>query len=391
LSVAPDSTANSVRPFRIEIPQAALDDLRDRLARTRFPDEVNDADWSWGTDLAYLKSLCRYWREDFDWRAQEARLNALPQITTTIDGLRLHAVHAPSPEPGALPLVLTHGWPGSFVEFAELVEPLRNPRAFGGDPADAFHVICPSIPGYGFSEAAQGPGMTCERVARMEAELVRRLGYERFGAQGGDWGAAISGLLAAVAPERCVGIHLNMVLSGPPRDVPDPMAGVTDAEKAHLEHSRADIFEVTGYQHLQGSRPQTAGYGLNDSPAGLAAWIVEKFRAWSDCGGDVESRFTKDQLLTNVSLYWLTGTITSSMRLYYETHHESDRLAPGRVPTGAALFPAEMIRAPRAWAEARYDIRQWTEMPSGGHFAAMEEPELLVQDIRSFFRLVRAS
>jgi len=379
-----------VEPFEIQVPEAVLEDLRERLARTRFPDQVNDADWSWGTDLETLRELCRYWREDFDWRAQEARLNAIPQVRTVIDGLSMHAIAAPSAEPDALPLVLTHGWPGSFAEFADIVEPLRDPRAFGADPADAFHVICPSIPGYGFSQASPTPGMTCRRVARMEAELVRRLGYERFGAQGGDWGSVIGGLLAALEPERCVGLHLNMVLAGPPRDVADPMAQVTEAEKAHLERSRASRFEVTGYEHLQGSRPQTAGYGLNDSPAGLAAWMIEKYRAWSDCGGDLESRFSRDALLTQITLYWVTGTITSSMRLYYETHHESERLSPGRVPTGVAVFPAEMIRAPRAWAEARYDIVHWTEMPSGGHFAALEEPDLLVQDIRAFFRKVRA-
>ncbi len=380
----------AIVPFRIDIADDVLEDLRDRLARTRFPDEVNDDDWSYGTQLDYLKELCAYWCDEFDWRAREAELNRFEQFKTTIGGLGLHFICARSEEPNALPLLITHGWPGSVTEFSKIIEPLRNPRAYGGSASDAFHVVCPSIPGYGFSEAAKEPGMDAKRVARHFAELMARLGFDRYGAQGGDWGSAISTLLGVVDPDHCIGIHLNMLTVRPPKDSKDPLEGLSEAELTRFADRKRFTAEQMGYFRIQASKPQSLGYGLNDSPSGLAAWIVEKFRAWSDCDGDIERRFSKDDLLTNITLYWVTQTITSSTRLYRENTHSRRGMAEvSRVPTGAAIFPGELALMPRAWAEHTYNLIHWTEMPSGGHFAAMEEPELLIEDIRAFFRKVR--
>src|SRR5215468_1167004 len=384
--------AEPIERFEIRVPDAVLADLRERLARTRWPDALPGSGWSYGTDLAYLKELCAYWRDGFDWRAQEAKLNRFAQFTTAIDGETLHFVHQRSQVAGALPLVVTHGWPGSVAEFAKIIGPLSDPVAHGGDARDAFHVVCPSMPGYGFSGPTRAPGWDIRRVAAAIAALMERLGYARYGAQGGDWGAAASTQLGMLVPERLVGIHLNFVLAGPPTDGSDPMEGVTPEERAALDATAGFETEETGYQRIQGTRPQTLAYGLADSPAGLAGWIVEKFRAWSDCKGDVESRFTKDELLTNLTIYWATQTIHSSMRLYCETMRggrwgmTQHRVA---VPTGCAIFPGEMIRPPRRWAERCYDVRRWTHMPSGGHFAALEEPEALVGEIRAFFRELR--
>jgi microsomal epoxide hydrolase len=382
--------SEAITPFRSEIPDAVLDDLRERLARTRFPDELNDADWSYGTDLTYLKELCTYWRDKFDWRAQEAELNRFEQFITNVDGLDLHFIHAKSPHEDAMPLVITHGWPGSVVEFLEIIDPLRNPTAHGGDAADAFHVVCPSIPGYGFSEAAKEPGMNPHRVAEMIAQLMARLGYAKYGAQGGDWGSMISQRIALADPEHCAGIHLNMVFAGPPAGVANPTEGLTPQELANLADGQRIQNEEMGYFRIQSTKPQTLGVGLNDSPAGLASWIVEKFRTWSDCDGDIESVYTKDRLLTNITLYWVTHSITSSTRLYCETHR-AEGLGAGDhdVPMGCAIFPKELIRAPRSWVESHFNVQQWTEMPRGGHFAAMEQPDLLVDDVRSFFRKLR--
>jgi len=381
--------SEAIVPFRIAVSDEILADLRERLARTRFPDEVNDADWSYGTRLDYLKELCGYWRDEFDWRAREAELNRFEQFTTSIGGLRLHFICARSIEPEALPLVITHGWPGSIAEFSKIIEPLRNPRAHGGRASDAFHVVCPSIPGYAFSEAAREPGMNARRVAEHFAQLMARLGFDRYGAQGGDWGSAVSTLLGVVDPDHCCGIHLNMLNVRPPSGLQNPLEGLTEVERARFEDRKRFTAEQMGYFRIQASKPQSLGYGLNDSPAGLAAWIVEKFRAWSDCGGNVESRFSRDELLTNITLYWVTQCITSSTRLYRENSHARGMGEISRVPTGAAIFPAELALMPRSWAEHTYNLIHWTEMPSGGHFAAMEEPELLTRDIRSFFRKVR--
>ncbi|TDI96299.1 MAG: epoxide hydrolase [Deltaproteobacteria bacterium] len=381
----------SMERFEIRVSDAVLDDLRERLSRTRFPDQLEGAGWDYGTELGYLQELCDYWQHKFDWRAQERKFNRFDQFKTNVNGLSIHFIHARSKEPQALPLILSHGWPGSIFLFSKVIEPLRDPVAHGGRAEDAFHIVCPSLPGYGFSDPPRRPGFDVNSVAETFVKLMEKLGYSRYGAQGGDWGSIITTCMALVDPEHLCGIHLNMVVAAPPEGLsateglsPKELAAVADLAKFQKDE--------TGYQSIQGSKPQTLGYGLNDSPAGLAAWIVEKFRTWSDCEGDVERCYTKDELLSNIMLYWITQTITSSTRLYYETMH-SGRFAPASqrvtVPMGAAIFPREIIRPPRKWAEATYNIKRWTEMPSGGHFAALEEPDRLVEDIRAFYRDLR--
>ena len=378
-----------VRDYKINVADSVLTDLRERLERTRLPDQIPDTGWEYGSDRAYMDELLEYWRTQYDWRRHEEALNALPHFKAEIDGVDLHFIHIRSREPGAIPLVITHGWPGSVYEFMDVTGPLTDPVAHGGDAADAFHLVLPSMPGYGFSGRARDRGMSVDRVADLVAGLMKQLGYGRYGAQGGDWGSAVSAWLARGYPERLIGIHLNMVGGGPPEGMQDPEAGIPAWElRRHKE--RADWWRgENAYGSIQGTKPLTLAYGLNDSPAGLAAWVVEKFRAWSDCGGDIESRFTKDQLLTNIMLYWVTQSMPSAVRLYYESRR-SDRTA-GRVdvPTAVAVFPGEIFFSPRKWVEARYNVRQWTEMPRGGHFAAMEEPELFVNDVRKFFRGLR--
>jgi epoxide hydrolase len=380
-------------PFRIEVPETDLGDLRRRLRRTRWPDAETVDDWSQGVPLAYLQQLCGYWADGYDWRATEARLNTWPQLMVEVGGLGLHVLHARSPHPGALPLVLTHGWPGSVVEFLDVLGPLTDPPAHGGNAADAFHVVCPSLPGCGFSEKPARAGWGVERIADAWAELMARLGYRRYGAAGSDWGTTISTLLAQ--RDRA---HLAGILVVPPLAAPDPatLGDLTPAEQAALADLQRSGREESGYSEQQATRPQTLGYGLVDSPAGLCAWIVEKFRAWTDNGGDPEDALSRDQMLDDVMLYWLPGTGASSARLYWE----SIRLVSGwftrattdtvDVPTGCSIFPAEVPRASRRWAERRYtDIRHWNELDRGGHFAAFEQPALFVEEVRSFFRLVR--
>jgi pimeloyl-ACP methyl ester carboxylesterase len=379
-----------IQPFTIDVPDAVLSDLHERLERTRFPEQIPGAGWDYGTELGYLRELVAYWRDNYDWRKQEARLNELDNFVTEIDGQRIHFVHARSPEPDAMPLVISHGWPGSVVEFLDIIDPLTNPRAHGGDPKDAFHVVCPSIPGYAFSGPTHDRGWDPQRVAKAFATLMAGLGYDRYGAQGGDWGSMISTQLALVDPEHVAGIHLNMVIALPPEG--EDFSTLTESELAGLTDAANYMENDSGYAKIQGTKPQTIGYLLDDSPAGLAAWIVEKFRTWSDCGGDVERRFTKDRMLTNIMLYWVTTTGHSAGRLYYEATR-AGRFGPQgarvEVPTGAAVFPSEIVRPPRRWAEGSYNITRWTEMPSGGHFAALEEPGLLVDDVRAFFATVR--
>ncbi len=387
----PASDPEAILPFTIDVPETALEDLAERLDRTRLPDAGPGQPWEYGTDRAYLEELLTYWRDEFDWRARERALNELDHFKTTIDGLEVHFIHARSPNPNAMPLLLTHGWPGSFVEFVDLVGPLTDPAAHGGDGADAFHVVIPSLPGFGFSGKPAGPGYNPERMADVLAALMARLGYERYGAQGGDWGAIISRSLAGNYPQHVIGLHSNFMTGGPPAGATDPNAGVPAAE-LELRAERTEAFaEGSAYQEIQGTKPQTLGYGLNDSPAGLAAWIVEKFHGWSDHGPDLDEAITKDQILTNVTLYWVTETITSSTRIYYESRHTpaSRPVRYVEVPTGVAVFPKEIYFVPRRWAESRYNIVRWTMMPRGGHFAALEEPELLVDDVRSFFRDLR--
>jgi pimeloyl-ACP methyl ester carboxylesterase len=389
---------DAIEPFRIEVAEPVLEDLRRRLRATRWPEDAPAEPWVQGTDLAYLRELCDYWLDGFDWRRIERELNALPQFTTRIDGQRIHFVHAPSPHAGALPLVIHHGWPGTFAEFAKIIGPLTDPVAHGGDVADAFHVVCPSLPGFGFSDPPHEAGWTPHRIAGAASELMARLGYDRYGAQGGDWGAMVSSQLGLVDSSRVVGIHLNMVIAPPPRDG-DPMAGLSERERALVAEMRDRGRDEMGYQQIQGTRPQSLSVGLNDSPSALAAWIVEKYRAWGDCATpdgtrDVERRFTKDELLTCVTLYWVTQTIASANRLYAETRRggagSSLPTTKVPVPMGYARFPGDGFMPPRAWVERLYDVRRWTELPEGGHFPALEEPGLLVDDVRAFFRAFRA-
>ncbi len=374
-----------IRPFRIDIPQEDLDDLRARLARTRWPDQLPGAGWDYGIPLAVVQELAEYWRDGYDWRVHERRLNAFPQFTTTIDGQNVHFLHVRSAEPGALPLIMTHGWPGSIVEFMNVIGPLTDPGAHGGNPADAFHLVVPSIPGYGFSGPTRDRGWNAPRVARAWDELMGRIGYERYGAQGGDWGSAISRELGLIAPEHLIGVHLNMLI---PQTRDEP-ADLTDQEKARLEAARRFRSDGSGYFMIQATRPQTVAYALTDSPAGQLAWIAEKFNEWTD--GGLPEAVDRDQMLTNISVYWLTGTAGSSARLYFEAAHSGSWGPPAvsTVPTGIAVFPREIAPAIRRFAEQSNTIVHWSEFDRGGHFAAMEEPDLLVGDVREFFRLFR--
>lgn len=377
-----------LKPFSVHIPDADIEDLKERLKRTRFPDELNDEDWTYGTSLAYLKELCDYWRTQFDWRKTEERLNRFPQFRTTVDGLDIHLLHAPSKHKNARPIIITHGWPGSVLEFLDIIEPLTDPEAHGGTADDAFHVICPSMPGYGFSQAAKAPGMTPGAIAKIQIELIRRLGYKQYIAQGGDWGSMVSTEMARKDNKNCAGLHLNMLVALPPENDPDAMDGLSAEEAYRMQNSEDFTKNGMGYYQIQSTKPQTLSYGLTDSPAGQAAWIVEKFRAWSDCDGDVERSYSKDVLLGNISWYWFTATAGSSARLYYETVHSEMSSSYVDVPTGAAFFPKELVHSPRKWANAAYNMVHWESYTRGGHFAAMEVPDLLVEDIRKFNRLL---
>jgi pimeloyl-ACP methyl ester carboxylesterase len=375
-----------VTPYRIDVPDDVLADLHQRLRGTRWPEAETVDDWSQGIPLAYVQDLCRYWTDEYDWRRSEARLNAFPQFRTTIDGLGIHFVHVRSPQEGALPLIMTHGWPGSIVEFHKVIGPLVDPAAHGGDPADAFHVVCPSLPGYGFSDKPARHGWGVDRIARAWADLMGRLGYRHYGAQGGDWGAAVTTSMGHQDVEHLAGIHLNM-----PVALPDPasMGDLSETEQAALAAlTHYDKWD-SGYSKQQSTRPQTLGYGLVDSPAGECAWIVEKFWSWTDCDGDPLNVLSRDELLDNVMLYWVPGTGASSGRLYWESFRQFDR-EPVTVPTGCSIFPKEIIRSSRRWVEQRFsDLRHWNELDKGGHFAAFEQPEAFVNELRAFFRLVR--
>jgi epoxide hydrolase len=382
-----------VTPFRIEVPEADLDDLRERLRRTRWPEPETVTDWSQGVPLGYLQDLCRYWSEGYDWRAAEARLNALPQFRTEVGGLAIHFIHARSPRPDALPLIITHGWPGSVIEFMKVIGPLSDPAAYGGNPADAFHVVCPSPPGYAFSGKPGEPGWGIERIAGAWAELMARLGYARYGAAGSDWGTSISTLLAQQDPGHVTGVHLI-----PPLAPPDPatFGDLTEAERTALADLERAAEWDSGYSKEHATRPQTIGYALTDSPAALSAWIAEKFWAWTDHGGDLEDVIGRDELLDNVMLYWLPGTGASAARLYWESIRLVNEWITGQVtgtvtvPAGCSIFPKELQRPSRRWAARRFaDIRYWNEPAKGGHFAAFEQPDLFVTEVRSFFRLVR--
>ena len=383
------------KAYRIDVPQQVLDDLRERLGRARWPEPLPQATghaWERGADVAYVRELCEYWRTSYDWRGQEAALNAWPQFMSTVDGVDLDGVdvhywHVRGQGPSPLPLILVHGWPGSIFEFHHLIGPLTDPAAHGGDPADAFDVVIPSLPGFGFSGKPREPGWGPQRTARAFHDLMtRELGYARYGTQGGDWGSAVTSAMAASHPESVIGAHLNFVMGFPtPEQAKEPEA------KAYLDHAAAIQRDEMGYFQVQSTKPMSLGIAQSDSPAGLAAWIVEKFRTWSDCGGDVENVYTKDQLLTNIMFYWAPNSIASAANMYYESRREGLGIAAGRitVPVGAAVFPEELVRCPRSWAENRMNITRWTEMPRGGHFAALEQPELLLEDVRAFFRDLR--
>ncbi len=384
---------SELTPFHVEFADEDLRDLRERLRRTRWPEAETVGDWSQGVPLDYLRELCAYWADGYDWRATEARLNRLPQFRTPIDGLGIHFVHLRSPHPDALPLVLTHGWPGSVVEFLKVIGPLADPTAHGGEAGDAFHVVCPSLPGYGFSDKPAEPGWNVERIAGAWAQLMERLGYRRYGAQGGDWGTSVSTIMAQQHPERIVGIHLT-----PPLAPPDPATfdDLTERERAALAALEHAAEWDSGYSQEHATRPQTVGYGLVDSPAALCAWIIEKFWAWTDCDGHPENALSRDELLDNLMLYWLPGTGASSARLYWESIRRVNQWISGQVtdtvavPTGCSIFPKELQRPSRRWAARRFlDIRYWNELDKGGHFAAFEQPELFVDELRAFFRLVR--
>jgi epoxide hydrolase len=378
--------SDHVIPFKVSVPQADLDDLRDRLVRTRWPEAETVDDWSQGIPLSYVQELAAYWADGYDWRSTEARLNGFPHFRTDIDDLAIHFIHARSPHPDALALILTHGWPGSVVEFLKVIDPLVDPPAHGGDAADAFHVVCPSLPGYGFSDKPSRTGWGTDHIARAWAQLMERLGYARYGAQGGDWGAVVTANLGQLDTQHLAGIHLNMPVAPADRSTfGDLTEREREAQAARKEHSDWG----TGYSKQQSTRPQTLGYGLVDSPVGQCAWIVEKFWAWTDCDGHPENVLTRDELLDNVMLYWLPGTGASSARLYWESFVRSN-LDPVPTPTGVSLFPKEIFRPSRRWAEKRFtDIRYWNELEKGGHFAALEQPEAFVDEVRAFFRLVR--
>ncbi|SHL50133.1 Pimeloyl-ACP methyl ester carboxylesterase [Pseudonocardia thermophila] len=376
-----------MRPFTVEIPESELADLRARLARTRWPEEATVGGWTQGVPLDYARELVDYWAHRYDWRRCEAELNALPQFVTGLDGggddsVTVHLIHRRSPHPDAMPLLLTHGWPGSVVEFLDIIDALVDPP----DPRDAFHVVVPSLPGYGWSGKPRVNGWGVERIATAWAQLMDRLGYDRFAAAGGDWGSIITSALGTGAPEMLYGIHLTMPLAPRPDDDPP----LTPAEQEALAAARKFQRFGSGYAAEQSTRPQTLGYALADSPVGQCMWIVEKFWDWSDCAGHPENTISRDRLLDNVMHYWLPSTGASSARLYWESYGGRRRTDEVPVPTGVTRFPHEMVRLPRSWLERRYtDLRYWSEPTSGGHFASLEEPELYVDELRTFFRSLR--
>lgn len=369
------SGMGDIRPFRIAIADEDLADLRDRLHRTRWPERECVPDWSQGIPLDYTRELARYWADDYDWRQREARLNSFDQYLTEIDGLDIHFIHQRSRNPDALPLVITHGWPGSIVEFTKVIGPLT----------EDFHVVCPSLPGYGFSGKPTAAGWTVERIAVAWDVLMSRLGYPRYVAQGGDWGAAVTTQIGRNAGSNgCIAIHTNMPIAMPTGPLEDPTRDERDALAAAAHYQKWD----SGYSKQQSTRPQTLGYGLADSPAGQLAWIMEKFWAWTDCDGHPENVLSRDELLDNVMMYWATNSAASSARLYWESFNSFGG-AKVEVPTGVASFPKEILKAPRSWCETAYTIARWTTMPRGGHFGAFEQPELFVEDVRAFFNRFR--
>ncbi len=377
-----------VSPYRVEVPDAELDDLRDRLRRTRWPDRETVADWSQGIPLTYLQELCAYWADGYSWRTLESRLNQFPQVTVVVDGLAIHVVHVRSSHPDAVPLVMTHGWPGSIVEFLDVIGPLTDPVAHGGSAQDAFHLVLPTLPGFGFSAKPATSGWGVPRIADAWAELMPALGYQRYGVQGGDWGSSVSTDLAVRHPDAVLGLHLTMPVVDL-RAAAQAVGELDERDRVAFEAMAHYVKDESGYSTEQSTKPQTVGYGLADSPAGLAGWIVEKFHGWTDCDGDPELIFTKDQLLDNVMMYWLPGSGASSARPYWESFRRT-QLTSVPVPTGCSVFPRELFRPSQRLVQTRYpDLRYWNEPSRGGHFAAFEQPAQFTQEVRSFFRLVR--
>ncbi|MDJ0767604.1 MAG: epoxide hydrolase [Ilumatobacter sp.] len=372
---------SDIVPFTIDVPDAVLEDLRVRLTGTRWPDRELVDDWSQGVPLAYVREVCRYWADNYEWRRREAALNRFDQFTTPIDGLDLHVVHQLSPHPEALPLLVTHGWPGSIVEFHKVIEPLTDPTRFGGSAEDAFHVVAPSLPGFAFSGKPTETGWGVERIGAAFTQLMARLGYDRYVAQGGDWGSAITSVVGAVDPAHCAAIHLTLAMSTRPPGTP------TEPDELHaMERIQHYMEWDSGYSTQQKSRPQTLGYGLADSPAGQAAWILEKFWSWTDCDGHPENALTRDEMLDNIMLYWVTESATSSARIYWESFGRAER-AVVEVPTGFTVYPREIVPPVRSWVAELYpNVVYWNEQPKGGHFAALEVPDAFVADLRECFR-----
>jgi epoxide hydrolase len=380
-------------PFKIDIPQAQIDDLKERLANTRWPDESPGDGWSRGVPRDYLKGLAEYWETKYDWRAYEAKLNAYPQFTTNIDGQTVHFLHVRSPETDAKPLMLIHGWPGSVIEFLDVIGPLSDPRAHGGAPADAFHLVIPSIPGHGFSRPLSAAGWTSQNIAQAFTKLMSRLGYQRYGVQGGDAGAFIAPDMGRIDPKHVAGVHVNSLVQIPTMfQIMVGLVVMSKGERVRLARFKHFNDDMRGYDHIQATRPKTLAYGLTDSPVGQLAWIVEKFKEWVDPAAALpEDAISRDYILTNVSLYWFSGTAGSSANLYYETLHDptaKKRKLRSKVPTGVALSLTQDVTI-RRWAESENNIVHWTEFDHGGHFAALEIPKLLVEDMREFFRKIR--
>ena len=378
--------SDEITPFQIRIEQAELDDLRARLANARFPEAEPVDDWRQGAPLAYVRELCDYWRSDYDWRRCEAQLNALPGFKTTIDGVGIHFLHVRSPVEDAAPLVVTHGWPGSVVEFLKVVGPLTDPASHGGSASDAFHLVLPTIPGYGFSDKPAETGWGVDHVAQAWSALMARLGYERYFAQGGDWGAAITAAIGATDTQHCMGVHTNMPVVAPTADM---LSNPTEQEQEAMAARKFYQDWDSGYSKQQSTRPQTLGYGLVDSPVGQAAWIVEKFYQWTDCNGHPENVLTRDELLDNVMMYWLTASGASSARLYWESFARGS-MNDVTVPSGVSIFPKEIFKASRRWVETRFkDLRYYNALEKGGHFAAFEQPEMFVAELRACFGTMR--
>jgi epoxide hydrolase len=384
---SPQPTAPGIRPYRINVPQADIDDLRERLARTRWARDLAGVGWERGVPAAYLRELATYWANQYDWRANEAALNAYPQFITTIDGSEVHFLHVRSAEPGATPLMLLHGWPGSIVEFLDMIGPLTDPAAHGGDPAGAFHLVIPSLPGYGFSGTLTETGWTDGRAAAALVELMTRLGYDRYGVQGGDVGAFIAPLMGRIAPDHVIGVHVNALVTFPSND-PADMAALTEAERGRLAAMQEWQQRSGAYLQVQGTRPQTIGQSLVDSPSGLLAWIVEKFQEWTDPAAKLpEDAVDRDRILTDVSIYWFTATAGSAAHTYFERFNDPAMWMPkerSTVPTAVAVFTTDLSIRP--FADKVNNVVRWSEFDRGGHFAALEAPDLLTTDIREFFR-----